>query len=113
MKNKAKILSEFNHLLMNKRTSNSVSSNLQALILCPIDKLSDFLNTEPPSEEQIQNDKKRRQSIDNVTNNTYARVNKIINSARRQSLLKMPGLMSGEDHSKPILVYFYYYINIG
>lgn len=112
MKNKAKILSEFNRLLMNKRTNSSISGNLQALIHCPIEKLSDFLNTEPPSEEQIESDKKRRQSIENVTNNTYASIKKIIKSARRQSTLEMPGLTAGEDHNKPILVYLICNINV-
>jgi hypothetical protein len=73
--------------------------------------LGDFLDQKPPSEEAINYEKQRQKALDIISKNTAVKVNKIVNYARRQSRLDMPGLTAGESTQKPLNVCFYFNIN--
>jgi hypothetical protein len=66
--------------------------------------LREFLDKEPLSEETINYQKQRQKALDIISKNTATKVNKIVNYARRQSQLDMPGLKAGESTQKPLSV---------
>jgi hypothetical protein len=70
------------------------------------------LDQEPPSEEKTNYEKQRQKALDTISKNTAAKVNKIVNYARRQSQIEMPGLKAGESNQKPLSVCSHVNINI-
>lgn len=91
IKNKVKVLSVFNKILLSKRTSVTVDPNINDLLNCPIEELDKFLEFEGSQTKEPQ--KPRKQSTDDrVKGDTYNKVNEIISHARRASLAQMPNL---------------------